>query len=80
MANTAKNKIRAEEAERMVKGSEVTLTTENYNSDFLHALNYYNANHDDKDKKKWLIKHLAKTSWQDMAFLTSTPIMKSSVA
>ena len=61
MANTAKNKIRAEEAERMVKGSEVTLTTENYNSDFLHALNYYNANHDDKDKKKWLIKHVSKT-------------------
>jgi hypothetical protein len=61
MANTAKNKARAEEAERMVKGSEVTLTTENYNSDFLQALNYYNANHDDKDKKKWLIKHVSKT-------------------
>lgn len=60
MANTAKNKARVEEAERMVKGSEVTLTTENYNSDFLHALNYYNANHDDKDKKKWLIKHISK--------------------
>ena len=51
MANTAKNKARAEEAERMVKGSEVTLTADNYKSDFLHALNYYNANHDDKDKK-----------------------------
>lgn len=61
MANTAKNKARAEEAERMVKGSEVTLTSENYNSDFLQALNYYNANHDDKDKKKWLIKHVSKT-------------------
>lgn len=60
MANTAKNKARAEEAERMVKGSEVTLTADNYKSDFLHALNYYNANHDDKDKKKWFIKHMSK--------------------
>lgn len=28
--------------------------------DLLSALNYYNSNHDDKDKKKWFIAHYAK--------------------
>lgn len=61
MANTAKRKQLIERAERVMKGAEVTLTQENYNSDLLRALNYYNANHDDKDKKKWYISHVAKT-------------------
>jgi len=60
MATAAKRQQLIEKAERMSKGVEVTLTTENYKSDLLRALNYYNTNHDDKDKKKWFISHYAK--------------------
>jgi hypothetical protein len=44
----------------MSKGVEVQLAPETYMRDLLSALNYYNANHDDKDKKKWFISHYAK--------------------
>ncbi len=60
MATAAKRQQLIEKAERMMKGVEVTLTQENYKSDLLRALNYYNTNHDDKDKKKWFISHYAK--------------------
>lgn len=59
MATTAKRKKIIEKAERMMKGVEQTLTQDNYNSDLLRALNYYNANHDDKEKKKWFLKYMA---------------------
>jgi hypothetical protein len=60
MATAAKRQKLIEKAERMSKGVEVTLTEDNYKSDLLRALNYYNTNHDDKDKKKWFISHYAK--------------------
>ena len=60
MATAAKRQKLIEKAERLSKGVEVQLTQDNYNSDLLRALNYYNANHDDKEKKKWFISHYAK--------------------
>lgn len=60
MATAAKRQQLIEKAERMMKGVEAVLTEENYGSDLLRALNYYNVNHDDKDKKKWFINHYAK--------------------
>ena len=59
--NTAKRQKLIEKAERIAKGVETQLTEESYRSDLIKALNYYNANHDDKDKKKWYITHVAKT-------------------
>ena len=59
MATTAKRKKLIEKVERMTKGVEVTVREETYNSDLLRALNYYNANHDDKEKKKWFLKYMA---------------------
>ena len=61
MATTAKRKQLIEKADRMMKGVERQLNPDNYMRDLISALNYYNANHDDKEKKKWLISHLAKT-------------------
>jgi hypothetical protein len=61
MATTAKRKQLIDKADRMMKGVERQLNPDNYVRDLISALNYYNANHDDKDKKKWLISHLAKT-------------------
>jgi len=61
MATTAKRKQLIDKADRMMKGVERQLNSDNYMRDLISALNYYNANHDDKDKKKWLISHLAKT-------------------
>jgi hypothetical protein len=61
MATTAKRKQLIEKAERMMKGVERTLRPERYMIDLLSALNYYNASHDDKEKKKWLIHHIAQT-------------------
>lgn len=59
MVTAAKRQKLIEKADRMSKGVEFTLTPEKYH--LTRALNYYNANHDDKDKKKWLIAHIAKT-------------------
>jgi hypothetical protein len=56
--NTAKRK----ELVATMKGGEPELNPANYNSSFLGLLNYYNYNNDDKDKKKWLISHVAKTN------------------
>lgn len=58
--NTAKRKAAIEKVERIMKGVEVQLNPETYMRDLLTALNYYNANHDDKDKKKWFISYYAK--------------------
>ena len=61
MATSAKNKLQAAKMERMIKGDEPSLSPDNYQVDLLHALNYFNAHHDDKEKKKWFIHHVAKT-------------------
>jgi hypothetical protein len=60
MATAAKRQKLIEKAERMSKGVEVQLAPETYRRDLIMALNYYNSNHDDKDKKKWFISHFAK--------------------
>jgi hypothetical protein len=60
MANTAKRKQLIARTERMTKGFEVTINPDHYMRDLIMALNYYNSNHDDKDKKKWFITHYAK--------------------
>lgn len=55
--NTAKRK----ELVASMKGNEPTLSEDRYSGDLLKALNYYNFEHDDKDKKKWLLAYVAKT-------------------
>lgn len=61
MTTTVKRQKFIDLANAMLKGSERKITPENYRGDLIAALNYYNANHDDKDKKKWLIQHVSKT-------------------
>lgn len=60
MATAAKRQKLIAKANAMMKGVEVHLNPDTYMRDLLSALNYYNANHDDKDKKKWFISHYAK--------------------
>ena len=61
MATAAKRQKLIEKAERMSKGAEFVITEDNYKSDLLRALNYYNVANNDKDKKKWLITHIAQS-------------------
>lgn len=61
MATTAKRQKIIDKANALMKGVERQLSSDNYRSDLIGALNYYNSNHDDKDKKKWLIHHIAQT-------------------
>ena len=61
MATTAKRQKIIDKANALMKGVERKLDPDNYRSDLVGALNYYNANHDDKDKKKWLIHHIAQS-------------------
>ena len=60
MATAAKRAKLIAKANAISKGVEVQLAPETYRRDLLQALNYYNSNHDDKDKKKWFISHFAK--------------------
>jgi hypothetical protein len=59
MANTAKQREKTERVMAIMKGDERLLSKENYLGDLMNNLNYYNSNHDDKDKKKWFITHYA---------------------
>jgi hypothetical protein len=62
MSNTVKRQKLVEKAERMMgRGDEPRLSEDNYRSDLIGALNYYNMNNDDKDKKKWFLSYIAKT-------------------
>lgn len=61
MATTAKRQKLIEKAERMMKGTERVLRPDHYMADLIGALNYYNINHDDKEKKKWFLKYIAQT-------------------
>ena len=59
--NNLKRRQLIERAERTAKGGdEFALDKDNYQRDLMRALNYYNSNNDDKDKKKWFISHYAK--------------------
>ena len=60
-AKAAKRQKVIDRANAIMKGVETQLNPETYRSDLIRALNYYNANHDDKEKKKWLISHIAQT-------------------
>jgi hypothetical protein len=62
MSNTVKRQKLIEKVERMMgRGTEPALSADNYRSSLIHALNYYNANNDDKDKKKWFLAYIATT-------------------
>lgn len=62
MSNTVKRQKIVAKAERMMgRGDEPILNADNYRSSLLGALNYYNMNNDDKDKKKWFLAYVAKT-------------------
>jgi len=57
MQNTAK---RREKAHRIFakKDIEPTLALDSYNKDLVLALNWYNANSTDKDRRKWVLQYL----------------------
>ncbi len=57
--NTAKRKKFVERVTKAKVDNEPKLSTESYNKDVTFALNYYNANHDNKEKKKWAINYVA---------------------
>ena len=50
------NKIR-----ESARGSEIILGETTYKIDLMRALNFYNMEHSDKDKKSWLLSHISKT-------------------
>lgn len=58
--NTAKRKENIEKVKAIMKGDERVLSSDNYMRDLMYSLNYYNANNNDADKKKWFISHYAK--------------------
>jgi hypothetical protein len=60
VTNTAKRKENIEKVKAVMKGNERILSEDNYMRDLMHSLNYYNANNNDADKKKWFISHYAK--------------------
>lgn len=59
-----KRKEQIEKGQRLsgtFKGSdEPIVTQEKYNSQLLHALNYYNSAYDTKDKRKWTLAYVGK--------------------
>lgn len=62
MSNTVRRQKLIEKAERMMgRGTEPALNADNYRASLIYALNYYNANNDDKDKKKWFLAYIAQT-------------------
>jgi hypothetical protein len=60
MSNTIKRK---QQAERLLGANEPTLSSDekDYRGSLMGALNYYNANNDDKDKQKWFCSYVAMT-------------------
>jgi hypothetical protein len=57
--NTAKRKKFVERVTKQRVDNEPKLATESYDRDLMVALNYYNENHDNKEKKKWAINYVA---------------------
>ena len=51
---------RKEKAHRLLKNNEPMLDVINYDISMIHALNYYNINHDNKEKKRWMQAHFGK--------------------
>lgn len=69
MVAAIKRKKAIERFEKITKGSEFIIDPDNYSIDLLKALNFYNINYDDKQKKKWYISHVAKTDKKHAAKL-----------
>ena len=69
-AKIEKRKKLIDRANAIMKGVEITLDPNNYRRDLIKALNYYNINHDDKEKKKWFLSHLTKSDKQLAAELS----------
>ena len=69
-----KRKEQIEKGQRLsgtFKGSnEPIVTQENYNSQLLHALNYYNSAYDTKDKRKWTLAYVGKAKAKDLEELS----------
>lgn len=57
--NTGKRKKYLEQVAKRKLDTEPTLKAETYGVDLSHALNYYNAEHDNREKKKWALAHIA---------------------
>lgn len=57
-----KRKATIEKAERISRGVEASIRQESYNSDLIRALNFYNINNNDSDKKKWFLTYIAKSN------------------
>lgn len=60
-AKIEKRKKLIDRANAIMKGVETSLDPANYRRDLIKALNYYNINHDDKEKKKWFLSYITKT-------------------
>jgi hypothetical protein len=57
--NTAKRKKFVERVNRQKLDNEPKLSADNYESSIGAALNYYNDQHDNKEKKKWALNYIA---------------------
>lgn len=60
MPMSEKRKSAIEKAERISRGVETSIRSESYTADLIRALNYYNINNTDADKKKWFLSYIAK--------------------
>lgn len=70
-----RKKAKRERAEAQMKGStgEPILNKESYDSDFIKALNYYSANNDAKDKRKWTETYLKSNPVVDIKTIKDAP-------
>jgi hypothetical protein len=67
MTNTAKRREQAHRIAAKVLAPDEPMINEDENDmrDLMHALNWYNENASDKDRRKWVISYLAKTGQKD---------------
>lgn len=63
-AKIEKRKKLIDKANAIMKGVETSIDPNHYQRDLIKALNYYNINHDDKEKKKWFLSYLSKSDKQ----------------
>jgi hypothetical protein len=65
MANTEKRQATA--ARLMKKSGEPVTEALDYTASLMHALNWYNTNNDNKDKKRWFIEYFGKNAKFNMS-------------
>lgn len=65
MAYVAKRKQSLEESLTQIRGNEPRVTQENYTADLMRALNWYNANWEDKDYRKSAEQYVKKMGMKD---------------